>query len=189
MYDWNTLFKYDESSPTGLIWIGSTARNIVNGKTPAGGRRTDAKGIPSQCRVTIGKSKIYSIHRIIWEMFNGPIPTGMVIDHMNGNPWDNRIENLRVVTHRQNVQNAKKSKRNTSGITGVRWTNKGASSRVSTYAVAYYTKDNKDYCKCFSTKKMGLLPAFKAAVCWRQEMINILNKAGENYTERHVIFL
>ena len=185
MYDWNTLFKYDESSPTGLIWIGSTARNIVNGKTPAGGRRTDAKGIPSQCRVTIGKSKIYSIHRIIWEMFNGPIPTGMVIDHMNGNPWDNRIENLRVVTQRQNVQNAKKSKRNTSGATGVRWACKNPELGHATFAVAYYTKDDKDYTKAFSVNKLGLLPAFKEAFCWRQEMIRNLNLSGEDYTERH----
>lgn len=185
MKDWHILFKYDETSPTCLRWIGSTSRNIVNGKTHAGGRRTNSKGVPSQCRVTIGKSKIYSVHRIIWEMFYGDIQKGMVIDHINGDPWDNRIENLRMVTQKQNVQNAKKSKRNTSGTTRVYWHSKCPELGHATFAVAYCTRDGKDYYKCFSVRKMGLLPVFKAAFCWRKEMIRRLNLLGENYTERH----
>lgn len=186
MHDWHRLFKYDEESPTCLTWVGSTSRNIVNGKSPAGGRRLNGKGVPGRCGVTIGKWRIYSVHRIIWQMFHGDIPEGMVIDHINGDPWDNRITNLRLVTQKQNVQNAKKSKRNTSGATGIRWTSKDTrGGSRDTYANAYYTKENKDYSKYFSVKKLGLLPAFKAAFCWRQEMIEKLNKEGENYTERH----
>lgn len=43
------------------------------------------------------------------------------IDHINGNILDNRKKNLRHILHRENIYNAKISKNNTSGITGVVW--------------------------------------------------------------------
>jgi len=45
------------------------------------------------------------VHRVIWSYVNGPIPIGMVIDHVNGNKADNRISNLRLATCSQNNQN------------------------------------------------------------------------------------
>lgn len=47
----------------------------------------------------------YRAHRVIWEMFNGEIPEGMLIDHINGIKDDNRLENLRLVTREQNNAN------------------------------------------------------------------------------------
>lgn len=46
-------------------------------------------------------------HRLIWEVFNGEIPEGMEIDHINTNRSDNRLENLRIVNHRENCNNSK----------------------------------------------------------------------------------
>lgn len=60
-------------------------------------------------------------HRIVWEMHNGKIPTGFEIDHINHIPGDDRIENLRLVTRKQNNQNKSKPKHNTSGVVGVTW--------------------------------------------------------------------
>lgn len=68
--------------------------------------------------------KTMSRHRIVWEMHNGPIPDGMEIDHINHVPGDDRIENLRMVTRRQNNQNKKLNERNTSGYVGVSWNKK-----------------------------------------------------------------
>jgi hypothetical protein len=46
-------------------------------------------------------------------------PDDMEIDHINTNPLDNRRENLRIATHRQNCKNKNKYKNNTSGFKGV----------------------------------------------------------------------
>lgn len=64
-------------------------------------------------------------HRIIWEMFNGAIPEGKEIDHINGVKSDNRIENLRLCDRHINCKNAAKRRDNSSGVTGVSKTYNG----------------------------------------------------------------
>ena len=44
------------------------------------------------------------LHRVIWEESNGSIPSGMSVDHINGNKKDNRMENLQLLTAAQNKQ-------------------------------------------------------------------------------------
>jgi hypothetical protein len=61
----------------------------------------------------------YRAHRLIWKMVYGSDPD--VIDHVNGDPQDNRIENLRSVAHTKNCQNSKLSTANKSGVPGVFW--------------------------------------------------------------------
>lgn len=48
----------------------------------------------------------------------------MVVDHINHDRLDNRKENLRICSTRQNTMNQDVSKNNTSGITGVGWDKK-----------------------------------------------------------------
>lgn len=59
----------------------------------------------------------YFVHRIAWKMHYGYDPD--IIDHINRNPTDNRICNLRSVTNGVNVMNAKVLKTNKSKIRGV----------------------------------------------------------------------
>lgn len=45
------------------------------------------------------------VHRLVWETFMGEIPNGMVIDHINTIRDDNRLDNLRCVTQKENCNN------------------------------------------------------------------------------------
>jgi hypothetical protein len=59
-------------------------------------------------------------HRVIWAIRAGAWPDGQ-IDHINGGVADNSRDNLRLVTHEQNLRNAKLYRNNTSGVPGVEW--------------------------------------------------------------------
>lgn len=48
--------------------------------------------------------KAYLAHRLAWLYIYGEWPN--IIDHISGNKIDNKINNLRNVTHRQNLQNS-----------------------------------------------------------------------------------
>ena len=48
-------------------------------------------------------------------------PEGMVIDHVNGDPTDNRMANLRVVTPSENARRWHSNRGNTSGVHGATW--------------------------------------------------------------------
>lgn len=45
------------------------------------------------------------LHRLVWETFCGEIPEGMQIDHIDGNPANNKLDNLRLVTPKENSNN------------------------------------------------------------------------------------
>lgn len=49
------------------------------------------------------KPKIFKIHRLVWEAFNGPIPEGMQVNHINEDKHDNRLDNLNLMTPKENV--------------------------------------------------------------------------------------
>lgn len=75
--------------------------------------------------VSIEYSHFYR-HRVVWEMFNGPIPDGLFINHINGIRGDDRLENLELVTQALNNSSIKRKNlnvNNTSGVTGVCYCN------------------------------------------------------------------
>lgn len=69
-------------------------------------------------RVTV-MYKTYLQHQIIFFMHYGYLPK--IIDHIDGNKLNNKIENLRQCTTNQNAYNSKKPITNTSGFKGVSW--------------------------------------------------------------------
>ena len=57
------------------------------------------------CLMHNGIKKDYRVHRLVYLAFVGPIPDGMVIDHIDGNRNNNNINNLRCVTPSENTRN------------------------------------------------------------------------------------
>lgn len=50
-----------------------------------------------------GKLKFAQVHRIEYEAFYGPIPEGMEVNHINEDKTDNRLENLNLMTRKENA--------------------------------------------------------------------------------------
>lgn len=179
---WKDHFCYDETSPSCLRW----ARNAANGRVKIG----DVAGCLSGKLEKEKKyyrvyclNRSYAVSRIIWEMFNGEIPEGKQVDHININPQDNRIDNLRIVDNIHNSQNRKKSKSNTSGVTGVSITDNG-NGRL--YWVAQWNDNNGKRCgRMFSIDKYGYEQAFTLACEVREKEIIKLNENNMDYSERH----
>lgn len=49
-----------------------------------------------------GNVKSFLIHRLVYETFNGTIPEGYDVNHINEVKTDNRLENLNLMTRREN---------------------------------------------------------------------------------------
>lgn len=64
--------------------------------------------------------KVYLAHRLAWLHVYGCWPSEH-IDHIDGNPDNNRIANLREASQPQNNANTKRKKNNKSGFNGVSW--------------------------------------------------------------------
>jgi hypothetical protein len=60
------------------------------------------------------------LHQLIAIAFLNHIPNGfkIVVDHIDNNPLNNRLDNLQLITHREN---SSKDKKGTSNYTGVSW--------------------------------------------------------------------
>lgn len=102
---------------TGVFtWVVSPARAVKAGSTagylhPSGHRYISVKGVPVPA------------HRLAWRLFYGVWPKKH-IDHIDGNPENNAISNLRELTHTQNLQAARKARcDNRSGLLGVSFRN------------------------------------------------------------------
>ena len=80
--------------------------------------RVDSSGYGC-LRSILGRTVYLPLHRIAWVLHYGEWPAG-IIDHINGNKLDNRIENLRVVTDAENLSNKSLYRKNCSGVPGVR---------------------------------------------------------------------
>jgi hypothetical protein len=104
------LFEYDPESGE-LYWKVARYRKIKPGM------RAGADGTRGVVQICINKI-MWKAHRLAWAHYYGAWPAGH-IDHIDGNPANNAIANLRECTMSQNLANQKKRANNTSGYKGV----------------------------------------------------------------------
>lgn len=133
----NELFSYDSSN------------GIVTRKRTGKPMGTNNKGHLS-VRVD---GKHYQLHRIIWLMHTGNDPFPHEIDHINRIRDDNRIDNLRLVTHADNMNNKSLYKSNKIGY-------KGVTKRGNKYEGNYYHNKKQYYVGTFDSA----LDAYEAIV-------------------------
>ena len=97
----------------GALWRKAFVDNAGRCHRPRPVKLKSNTGKNGYCRVMVHRiNKKVMYHRIVWELVHGSIPEGYEIDHINGKRLDNRIENLRLVTDRQNAQNRKLHRKN-----------------------------------------------------------------------------
>lgn len=114
--DVKELLSYNPESGV-LTWISQgSAYGKVRGKV-AGTIRKD-----KSLNVKIYGAN-YLAHRIAWLLHFGNLPE-TEIDHIDGDPSNNRISNLRVASREQNAMNRAKQSNNKSGYKGVRFLHK-----------------------------------------------------------------
>lgn len=97
--------------------------------------------------------KLHYAHRIVWEMHNGDIPEGMEIDHIDGNRLNNKIDNLRMVTHQQNVWNTKPQNNKKAPLKGLAWCNFTKKWRVRLQKNSKYHEVGRFRCPCLAYLK------------------------------------
>ena len=93
-YEWLSLFNWN-----------ANVRRDSTGCPYVRARRTDRSS---------GYTEIIDMHRVIWENARGPIPAGMTVDHVEHGSFgalDNRKNNLRLASRKDQQGNRRKSKR------------------------------------------------------------------------------
>lgn len=111
--DWGIYFTYD--AELGVLRNKITrSSNAKKGDVAGGHAAKNSRYILGW--LVDGKQTILQGARIIWVMHHGPIPEGMEIDHIDRDPSNNHLDNLRLVSRLQNMANSGMHRTNKSGI-------------------------------------------------------------------------
>jgi hypothetical protein len=102
-------FSYDDGV---LRWKVSPSRPVLAGAIAGTAREGGYRAVKL-------RGKMYLTHRVIFAMHYGWWPTE--VDHIDGNPKNNRVENLRAANKSQNQHNAHKRRNSRTPLKGVHW--------------------------------------------------------------------
>lgn len=108
--DW---LRYDPETGS-FFWLKSNSNRATVGEK-AGTVRPDG-----YTTITINKVQ-YRAHHLVWLYAYGELPKDRYVDHINGNRGDNRIENLRLANHGENLMNRGRQQNNKAGYKGIWW--------------------------------------------------------------------
>jgi hypothetical protein len=106
-----------ESFPLGRRWSPQSKADAWN--TRIAGKEAGSIRPDGYLRVSVD-DRLYYAHRLAWAVHFGVEPP-KDIDHIDGDKLNNRLANLRLVEHIENMRNVKRTRQNTSGVAGVTW--------------------------------------------------------------------
>jgi len=134
-------------------------------------------GQRGQITVTFeGKSKNYRLHRVAWLLHYGSWPKGC-LDHVNNNPSDNRIENLRECSHSDNMKNQKVRRDSSTGYKGVCYR---PSKSGGFYTAQIYYNNKLRYIGSYKTAEQAASAYDEAAILLHKEFA----KTNADYCSR-----
>ena len=172
------LFYYCPTSKTGL-------RFKHDGKTPSckGWRKAgdEAGGLTKSGYYSVRvDGENYMVHRIIWALNHGDLEYGL-IDHKDKNRSNNKIENLRLVTHSINCKNSSIKKHNKTGHIGITFQKK-----FNIYTATWSNDEAEQQRKHFSATKYGKELALALAVEYRYRKTLEFNSYTPNESYRRL---
>lgn len=138
---------------------GRSFRNQYAGKKAGGTHYSGYKHIKINGR-------LYAYHRVVFLMHNKYLPAE--IDHIDGDPLNNRIENLRPANRSRNCSNRMIGKNNTTGVKGISF-----HKRIGKFQ-AYITKNKK---RIF----IGYFEKLEDAVSARKKAVDSIHGEYANY--------
>ena len=181
--NWHELVSYSEESPSGIVW--ATNRGCMFAGDIAGSKSFNKNGRP-KCWDLRYSGKLWKIHRIIHILLNEEIAQDLVINHIDNNPFNNKRDNLEVVsqttnTRRMTCHTGGLQVNNTTGFTGV-------SSVIRDGVLFGYRADaaQESGDKAFflySVARYGEGLALKLAMTTRTHMLEQRNREGAGYAE------
>ena len=137
-----TLREYLEYRDGYLYWVKKPCRKVVVGKIAG------SKCAGEYMAVKLNKKR-YMVHHIVWWLHGNTIPEGMLIDHINRNKMDNRIENLRLVDTCANSANSSRY-----GARNCYWNPRAQAYQVRVQFKGKYYHAGK-YFKCLDAAKQA----------------------------------
>ena len=188
----NDIYELSSESPSGLVWKHSRygGRNNKQVIRLAGSQvRTKEGELKTNSRArswrTMCDKQHYQVHRIMWVLLHGHISGDMVIDHLDGNPFNNDISNLYLKTVRENNQNVSLSTRNKSSVCGVFMEYCYKRKKHVAWTATWSDKTSKLCRKRFNFSTYEPDIAFRLAMQYRKERLEELKQCGMSYTDRH----
>ncbi|MBV5347179.1 HNH endonuclease [bacterium] len=143
-----SLFDYDPE-------VGSLIHKIDKGTNKVKGLVAGYNNEYKKASMVYIFGKNHNAHKIVWLWYYGYIPENL-IDHIDRNPFNNKISNLREVTNQCNIRNTGNFKNNVSGVKGVR---RMSNTRAKKWIAAISVSGRKYH--------LGLYENFDDAICAR----------------------
>lgn len=119
------LWFYDETSPTCLRWLVERHNKVSPGDVAGNVLKTGYANVETS-------NVNYRVHRIVYVLnTKKDLSVDLIVDHIDSNTSNNKIENLQAITRQENSSKKSKHSNNTTGYTGVHWHSVSQSWRAS----------------------------------------------------------